>query len=510
MKMETNSVRNGWEALYDFLNEIFATMIPGGFFLSFFFAIYFIVAPQDIVDRINLFSENLNVISIIIIGSIAYCFGAVFQRKQIKKVDMLSARYLYRNSEHKSGHSLAFAHALTESYVDYVFTIIWSLRYNMEIVKDEIVKCILSEIESLPKEEKNFYKRTNSYKTLSGYVVSKYFVLDFDSINTVFLNRLDELDKGLEDAGYMPFSKRAISIIERTIKNKDATALNRDLKDSNSKVLNDKLDKVLNELRKKNESWLTWPVCYDSYPVLIFKRAKVYRVCKNPIYKKLWKVQKKIQKAIIACIEKDNRAKELLKKMHEYITSDLFGNIDWPYTHMYSYCKDRGLSFAEYVDWGDGAIKPKCSIEKIGLTTNYSYSDEKNRSKSRLNTLKMDIGIKSPSFYRTISKTEAHIRFINSIWYAKNLLIWIICLTFCLTIATCVYQYFYFNSHLPFIEWIFHIEQYAYTSITLTCVVYGIICHYIKRSTLQILHYQRVREITLILEAKQLCDHNKK
>lgn len=36
MCKEGTGVRNGWEALYDFLNDIFATMIPGTFFLSFF------------------------------------------------------------------------------------------------------------------------------------------------------------------------------------------------------------------------------------------------------------------------------------------------------------------------------------------------------------------------------------------------------------------------------------------------------------------------------------------
>lgn len=511
MKNDENKVRNGWEALYDFLNEIFATMIPGGFFLSFFFAIYFIAAPTEIVGRINVFSDNLGTISIIVIGSIAYCFGAVFQRKQIKKVDMLSARYLYRNSEHKSGHSLAFANALTRSYIDYVYVIIWSIRYNKRIDKQKIVESILNEIRNLPPEEKLIYMKTNYLSELCRNTVSKYLILDSDSISTDFSSRLNELDKKLKNAECLPFSQRAISIIQRTIKNeREIISLDQNIQDEKSNVLNDKLDKILKEMRKKSKSKLIWPVCYDSYPVLILKRLRVFRLCKNPIYKKLWKVQIKIHDAIVSCTENDSRAKELLKRMYEYINSDLLGNIDWPYTHMYSYCKDRGLSFAKYVDWGDGAIKPKNSIEKIGLTTNYSYSDEINRSKSRLNTLKMDIGIKNPSFYRTISKTEAHIRFINSIWYAKNLLLWIICLTFCLTAAICVYHYFCYNSQMPFVHWIFLKDQYVYTSTVLACAVYGIICHYIKRSTLQILHYQRVREITLILEAKQLCDQKKK
>lgn len=72
----------------------------------------------------------------------------------------------------------------------------------------------------------------------------------------------------------------------------------------------------------------------------------------------------------------------LLHKIVEYLDSDLNGSVDWPYTHMYSYCLDRGLPFADKVNWGDGALRPLSPLDRVGLSTIHSYADEINRSKT--------------------------------------------------------------------------------------------------------------------------------
>ena len=72
----------------------------------------------------------------------------------------------------------------------------------------------------------------------------------------------------------------------------------------------------------------------------------------------------------------------LLHKIVEYLDSDLNGSVDWPYTHMYSYCLDRGLPFADKVNWGDGALRHLSPLDRVGLSTIHSYADEINRSKT--------------------------------------------------------------------------------------------------------------------------------
>ena len=114
--------RTPWEVLYDFLDEIFAMMIPGAFFLSYFFCVVFIVVKD--LEVVNSFAAHMSVALTLVVFSVAYCFGALFHRMEIKIIDTASARRSYRKMPHGSGHSFAFANALTNAYVIRVIRII--------------------------------------------------------------------------------------------------------------------------------------------------------------------------------------------------------------------------------------------------------------------------------------------------------------------------------------------------------------------------------------------------
>lgn len=80
--------------------------------------------------------------------------------------------------------------------------------------------------------------------------------------------------------------------------------------------------------------------------------------------------------------------------------------VDYPYSNLKNYLDNRGLNeLSKYVTWDESQ---DCFIT--------------NRSKSVICNMKIDIKHYLPDDYGQLIKAEAHIRFMNAMWYANKLL----------------------------------------------------------------------------------------
>ena len=79
--------------------------------------------------------------------------------------------------------------------------------------------------------------------------------------------------------------------------------------------------------------------------------------------------------------------------------------VDYPYSNLKRYLENRNMNdLAKLVTW------------------NHNESKKTSRSKSIICNMKLYIKHKSPSDYGHLLKTEAHIRFMNSMWYANKII----------------------------------------------------------------------------------------
>lgn len=98
----------GWDIIYDFLDEILASIMPGAYFVSYF------VLWSAFFFKKSLFS-GVTEGAIPLFGLFAivmcYCLGTVFRRSDMKKIDKKSAYSIYKAQTRTSG-SFAFAENL--------------------------------------------------------------------------------------------------------------------------------------------------------------------------------------------------------------------------------------------------------------------------------------------------------------------------------------------------------------------------------------------------------------
>ena len=189
MKTSDQRPHNGWEMAYDFLNDIFAALVPGSFFFhTLFMAILF--ADRFIPGE---FVEKLGVIFPLMVVALAYSFGAFFQRREIKLKDRVSAKHIYRKMPHSSGHSFAFANALPDAYLTKICRLLeywWNLdekpvalnNRNAEAKPgktDQIETCIgdISEILTAYLEP----SKSDMARSYAEYIVEKLLMLHYDN-----------------------------------------------------------------------------------------------------------------------------------------------------------------------------------------------------------------------------------------------------------------------------------------------------------------------------------------
>lgn len=542
--------RTPWEVLYDFLDEIFAMMIPGAFFLSYFFCVVFIVV-QDL-DVVNSFAAHMSVALTLVVFSVAYCFGALFHRMEIKKVDTASARRSYHKMPHGSGHSFAFANALTNAYLIRVIRIIQfhallSLQKAGIVLNKEAV--LKPQAEVKPETQQKQTLLCDQPQTAQGFaspveqpqanpsaqmngakacgecpsMVELYKIAGGDCLET--LNQLvyDHVTETCKNCGtHLTLTSDELlpALSSMLLLNvSDNIHLHRCKEELQSRLvrINDFLTiKGFPGLKQLVEEclWEKIALLYrdnavaDSsatrylHPIL---KVSIFQPLLTPspafsakrnlnTLQNLLKAIQRIHKQVRAT-GNQGAQHSYLWRIQSYIQSDIADSIDWPYTHMKRYCTDRGLEYANEVTWGDGAIH-ETVLDEIGLTTDPSLSEEINRSKSRINTDKMDITEKEPLLYRMLMKNEAHIRFMNGIWYASQHLLWSAVVIMVLSILDYVLS--------PDIPFLISLTRAKFFYMIVTSVAFIVICFSVRRSVLEILHYQRVRELNMILKAKSI------
>jgi hypothetical protein len=127
----------------------------------------------------------------------------------------------------------------------------------------------------------------------------------------------------------------------------------------------------------------------------------------------------------------------------------------------------------------------------------------------------MRIEQEDPLLYKAINKNEAHIRFMNSIWYARR----IIQIVAFLTMAVCIgilapYMLAKQGGPAGIIPIVLgnialNISMQRILCVLALSFVYAVACLYIRHSVKEILHYQRVRELNMILEALKIIAERK-
>ena len=197
-------------------------------------------------------------------------------------------------------------------------------------------------------------------------------------------------------------------------------------------------------------------------------------------------------------------------------------HVEYPYGNLKQYLLDRDLGeLADYVDW---------SKEEDLLNTH--------RSKSFVWNKKLYIKYNSPKDYGHLLKIEAHIRFMNAMWFANKYLIRIV--KFTTAFFGCSYLLFNIiigsklilsirNSNLPiylkdateFFVQVFKNILYSIFNtypkekfilcfflaflISLAYWGFGVI---IKKTIINNFHYQRIREIVSVLKIYNLIEQD--
>ncbi|MDR0584060.1 MAG: hypothetical protein LBG57_06920 [Treponema sp.] len=158
--------------------------------------------------------------------------------------------------------------------------------------------------------------------------------------------------------------------------------------------------------------------------------------------------------------------------------------VDFPYSHLKRYLKTRNYThLAEHIPWEGDENKEKA----------------KQRSKMFINILKVRIHQFAPSEMPEIEKNEAHIRLMNSLWYAaktiRNISIPVLIST------TAFYILRVLLTGKPFLASLKSLfdADFAFC-LTAFSAIQLLVAWYIRRSIKQYFHYMRVREIMFLLE----------
>lgn len=194
--------------------------------------------------------------------------------------------------------------------------------------------------------------------------------------------------------------------------------------------------------------------------------------------------------------------------------------VDYPYSNLKNYLKNRGLNnLTKYVTWDES--------QDSSIT---------NRSKSVICNMKIDIKHYLPDDYGQLIKSEAHIRFMNAMWYANKVLYKVVATigifsTILSTILFVVLNYnllkkIYQNTNINFSHTIrstvytiksifssvfgenFETEKLMVSLILLSMLslAYFLFYRIIKHTIENNFHYQRIREIVTVLHLYSIVD----
>ncbi|MDR1596290.1 MAG: hypothetical protein LBR99_01165 [Treponema sp.] len=156
--------------------------------------------------------------------------------------------------------------------------------------------------------------------------------------------------------------------------------------------------------------------------------------------------------------------------------------IDFPYSHLKGYLETRNYThLADHIPW-DGDKK-----------------EVKQRSKMFINILKARIHRYAPEEMPGIEKNEAHVRLMNSLWYAAKSIIFI-----AVVVLLTVIAFYHWHDLLYAHNFIFSGTREFHRDFAFCLAFFSglqlLIALYIQQSIKQYFHYMRVREIVFLLE----------
>lgn len=254
-------------------------------------------------------------------------------------------------------------------------------------------------------------------------------------------------------------------------------------------------------------------------------RTKSIPYCLGKIYKKALRKKRCLEHTRRIRKDADNKIQELetlIQKIVPYVSF----SVDYPYYNLKKYFANRGMEdLAEMVDW------------------DYSASDNKitNRSKSAICDIKLKLRNNQNVDISLITKSEAHIRFMNSMWHASKRLQQICALVsgicFLLLLLRAVVYFVadqfsvnnegiitddfsslsfkncastpYLQMLMNFLQRFLYYVQVIVKSkdlfiIFVISIVYLFFCKIIIMAIKNNFHYQRMREITYLFQSYQL------
>jgi hypothetical protein len=157
--------------------------------------------------------------------------------------------------------------------------------------------------------------------------------------------------------------------------------------------------------------------------------------------------------------------------------------VDFPYLYLNRYLEHRNYhDLAKRIPWSGN-----------------KEETFQRRSKTFINRLKSRINHYAPAEMQVIEKNEAHIRMMNSLWYAAKSI-----RNICLLIFPIIIALYTLNELTSVFRYIFPSSCGFANDVTFFLVFFSLVqlcvAGYIRRSIKQYFHYMRDREIMFILE----------
>ena len=187
-------------------------------------------------------------------------------------------------------------------------------------------------------------------------------------------------------------------------------------------------------------------------------------------YGQLYRYYRTLQKEIDK--EKQKDQEDPLCKLCDKLKLMLFPQIDYPYVKLKNYLSERNLPISKYAEWNEGT-----------------------RSKMKTNTYKVEIAAKAPHMMSIINKNEAHIRFMNSMWYASDSLLY--CAAVIGIVSVVLWGVLPDTAVEGNLQALFSRENLSI--VVVISLLYVAVSLFVKHSVKKIIHYQRVRELVFLL-----------
>lgn len=456
---------SGWMLVYDFLDDILGSIIPGAFFVTFCVLLGLAFFDAAVLARIAMVSSLALTAGALVFS---YCFGTLFRRSEIKYVDQKSGLHLYtRKSRHISGSPFPFARSLNDAYYEEL----------MKRFSEACGKKTGSENENGTGAKAANANAVNSRRGDESAPGSAQQVKH--TIQRGDFSKKPPMEEGRLLKWIRALGRRVSYAIHK--KNPPP--------DKIKKAEADLYNRIINHLNKYMQR---------DHP----SRGQLNNGFFYPFLTRRYKALRKARKyldgyiSFLTVTNPEDDKIQPLRALLSFVDEDLYCKVEFPYGNFSAYLNYRGLtSLARHVDWG------------------WKENAFGNRqSKMLINTMKIRILDKAPRFQLMFSKNEAHIRFMNSMWYAGRAIRW------CCVPLGCASLVFMALNFLDFprepaeifthaLRRFFYASQSGSTSfrVAMVCAIFLAVSGLVTRSVKNILHYQRTREIVAILEAYDIA-----